>query len=108
MFITGVALVPVTFGASLGLSIAGAAVGVGAAAIGAGATFTDLALANWEKRKAKQCFENHKQKTANLIELIQKCYKISKISLSDKVVTFIVNFIVEYIQIIFAIDRTSK
>ena len=96
--ITGIALAPVTFGASLGLSIAGGVVGVGAAATGAGATITDLALAKKKKKEASECFENHKRKTAELTELIQKiatCSDEIDKSFSDKVIAFVVDFIRE-------------
>ena len=90
--ITGIALTPVTFGASLGLTIAGAAVGVGAAVTGAGATITDLVLTKKKTKEASDCFENHKKKTAELVELIQKLATCSdKIDelYSDEVLNYI-------------------
>ena len=68
----GIELTPVTFGASLGLTIAGTAVGVGATATGAGATITDMALTKKKTAETSKCFDHHKEKTAKLIGLIRK------------------------------------
>ncbi len=90
--ITGVALAPVTFGASLGITIAGVGVGVAAAATGAGATIVDLALTKTKTKEASKCFEHHKEKTAELVELIRKLAicsdKIDELY-SDKVLNYI-------------------
>ncbi len=94
--ITGLALTPVTAGASVGLTIAGIAVGAAAAATSGGAKIAEVALSRKKKKEAYECFENHKKKTANLVELIQKvatCSDEIDKSFSDKVITFVLNFI---------------
>ena len=71
--ITGVALVPVTFGGSLALTIAGAAVGITSAVAGAGTTITDMTISRKKVRSAHVQFEAHmKTETALIMETIVK------------------------------------
>ncbi len=94
--IAGIALAPVTAGASVGLTIAGLVVGVSAAATSGRASIAEVAFLRKKKKEANECFENHKKNTANLVELIQKfatCSDEIDKSFNDKVITFVVNCI---------------
>ena len=70
LVITGLALTPVTFGASLGLTIAGTVVGVASAGTGGGASVTDMVITKRRVKEAHTCFEEHKITTVALIKII--------------------------------------
>ena len=57
--IVGLALIPVTFGVSLGLTIAGGVVGGVAAATGVGNTIADIGISTGQRLKAKFCMQEH-------------------------------------------------
>lgn len=77
LVITGLALTPVTFGASLGLTIAGTAVGVASATTGAGASVSDMAVTRKKVKEAHECFEQHKKNTIKIIEMIAKITRLA-------------------------------
>ena len=89
LVITGIALTPVTFGASLGLTIAGTVIGVASAGTGAGASVTDMVITRRKVKEAHECFEQHKQNTLKLIEMVSKIVqitdKIEKLSTEDTI-----------------------
>lgn len=70
--ITGLALIPVTFGASLGLTIAGAIAGGAATISGTGASITDIALRQKCLNRAKQAIDKHKECNEKMREIIQQ------------------------------------
>ena len=70
LVITGLALTPVTFGALLGLTIAGTAVGVASAGTGGGASVMDMVITKRKVKEAHTCFEEHKITTVALIKII--------------------------------------
>ena len=64
--VTGLALIPVTFGASLGISIAGGVVGIGAAVTEIANAGTDIGVRVHRTRKAQHCVNNHVQATQEI------------------------------------------
>ena len=70
--ITGLALIPVTFGASLALTISGAVVAVGATATGVTTAATDIGIRVNCLKKAKACADKHKQSTEEIFKLAQE------------------------------------
>ncbi len=64
--VTGLALIPVTFGASLGLTIAGAVIGGGAAVAGVANAGTDIGVRVHRTKKAKQCVDEHLKATQDM------------------------------------------
>ena len=68
--ITGLALIPVTFGVSLGFTIAGAVVGTGAAVTGVANAGTDLAIRLDRTKKAHKCVNNQVQDTREIQDTI--------------------------------------
>ena len=88
--ITGLALIPVTFGASLGLSITGAVMGIGSAVTGATTAATDIGIRISRLKEAKELVEKHKVSTERLSsaaeDLVQLCDEVNKTpSLKDAV-----------------------
>ena len=75
LMITGLALIPVTFGVSLGLTISGAVVGVGATATGITTTATDIGIRVDRLKKAKKIVSDHKGSTENICKLAQELEK---------------------------------
>ena len=80
--ITGLALIPVTFGASLGLSITGAVMGIGSAVSGATSAVVDIGIRVDRVRDAKKLVEQHKESTERLFgtaeELVKLCDEVNK------------------------------
>lgn len=70
--ITGLALIPVTFGASLGLTITGAIIGTGATVTGVTTAVTDIGIRIDRLKKAKKCAEEHKKSTDNILKLAEE------------------------------------
>ena len=64
--ITGLALIPVTFGASLSLTIAGAVVGTGAAVTGIATAGTDIGVRINRTTKAQECVKSQVQGTQEI------------------------------------------
>ena len=75
LMITGLALIPVTLGVSLGLTISGAVVGVGATATGITTTATDIGIRVDRLKKAKKIVSDHKESTENICKLVQELEK---------------------------------
>ena len=73
--ITGLALIPVTFGVSLGLTITGAVIGVGATATGITTAATDIGIRVDRLKKAKKIVGDHKESTENICKLAQELEK---------------------------------
>ena len=77
MTITGLALIPVTFGASLGLTIAGAIVGGGATVAGVANAGTDIGVRIHRTTKAKKCVDEHKKATQAMETTVNKLLCLS-------------------------------
>ena len=75
LMITGLALIPVTFGASLGLTITGTVIGVGSAATGITTAATDIGIRVDRLKKAKKIVGDHKESTENICKLVQELEK---------------------------------
>lgn len=72
--ILGVALTPVTFGASLALTISGAVIGTGATVTGITTTATDIGIQATRLKKAKDCAEKHKLSTDKILKLAEELF----------------------------------
>ena len=72
--ITGLALIPVTFGVSLGLTIAGAVVGTGAAVTGIANAGTDIGVRIHRTKKAQQCVKSHVPCTEEMLNTIKNLF----------------------------------
>lgn len=70
--ITGLALIPVTFGASLGLTITGAALGIGSAVAGATTVVTDIGIKIDRVKKVRALADNHRCATERICNIAQE------------------------------------
>ena len=73
--ITGLALIPVTFGASLGLTISGAVIGIGATATGITTSVTDISIQVNRVKKARSLIYKHKESTDKISEVVDELLK---------------------------------
>ena len=69
--ITGLALIPVTFGASLGLTISGTVLGAGAAVTGITTSVTDIGIQVDRLKKAKCIINEHAESTDEMSKIIK-------------------------------------
>ena len=69
--IAGLALIPVTFGASLGLTIAGGVVGGAAALTGVGTAVADISITTNQSNKAKECIKQHQSTTEEMKTIVE-------------------------------------
>ena len=87
--ITGIALIPVTFGASLGLTITGAVLGAGATVTGLANSATDIGVRINRSKRAKKCVNHHKESTeemSNIIkEVLDDCDEITKLATKEMI-----------------------
>nr|XP_032834706.1 uncharacterized protein LOC116956928 [Petromyzon marinus] len=77
MAITGLALIPVTFGASLGLTIAGTVMGVAGGITGAGASIAVLVMNKASTKKATENFEKDKIASKTLANALESVYSVA-------------------------------
>lgn len=85
--IVGLALIPVTFGTSLGLTIAGGVVGGVAAFTGVGNAVADIGIKIKKSKKAKECIEQHRSTTEEMKKivssLLENSNKLNTLATSD-------------------------
>ena len=76
--IVGLALLPVTLGASLGLTIAGASVGVTAAVTGGITSATDVGININRRKKAESLVQSHNESTNELVAILDALLNTSE------------------------------
>ena len=85
--ITGLALIPVTFGASLGLTITGAVLGAGATIAGVANSATDIGVRIDRSKKAKKSIDQHRESTEEMGKIIQEvlddCEEVTKLATEE-------------------------
>ena len=73
--IAGIALIPVTFGGSLGLTVAGVTLGVAAGGAGVGAGIRDRVVKKNETKEMKAIIEEEYERTRNILRLMTRMIK---------------------------------
>ena len=85
--ITGLALIPVTFRASLGLIITGAVLGAGATIAGVANSATDIGVRIDRSKKAKKSIDQHRESTEETGKIIQEvlddCEEVTKLATEE-------------------------
>ncbi|XP_061434159.1 uncharacterized protein LOC133359671 [Lethenteron reissneri] len=105
MAIAGIALIPVTFGASLGLTIAGTATGVAGGITAAGASIAVLVMNKASTKEATENIEKDKIAGEKLAEAVQSIYlavsKLNVVTMATLVTKVTCEKIETYVEISF-------